>query len=349
MARTCEECGESFETLTRYRLHDCSGSEGERSTDQNEADWEREREQFERQRQKRKQSREKRARRAASTALTSALERAESGDPDAVYTLLGQYERHLSDAASAESYDRYWQLHEGLFDPASSAIEAIVDEEGWPYLLDILEAYWPETAIDLDAYSDPEFQSDYVDTDEYPFVSHVLTGVTGRHTIRTRREREVSAIPAAALEFLLCYHCFGGDNGAWVESMSYGWGIGHPEHPVGENLSVVVEGDYDIWAGAAIEHALHADQYAATALLEDIFEAGIASDPAMLLRGVGAIDRGRYPEEPSDWDWTTVYPEFEANGFDWDPDVKERLRELVVESDLHHYLPDDWTLADIEV
>ena len=78
----------------------------------------------------------------------------------------------------------------------------------------------------------------------------------------------------------------------------------------------LTEGEYDIWASTAIEHAMHADQHAATDLLEDLFAAGIVSDPAQPLRIVGAIDRGYYPDSSDHWDWEALYPESHVDGFD---------------------------------
>jgi len=143
------------------------------------------------------------------------------------------------------------------------------------------------------------------------------------------------------------FHRHPGDTQPWIDSMSYGWGIGHPNHPFEEIIETVVDGEYEIWASTAIEHAMHADQHAATTLLEDLFAADLVSDPAQLLRIVGAIDRGYYPDSSDLWDWETLYPEYQADGFDWDPDVRDRLRAVVVDCGLARQLPDDWSFTDI--
>jgi len=119
-----------------------------------------------------------------------------------------------------------------------------------------------------------------------------------------------------ALGYLMLFHRHPGDTQPWIDSMSYGWGIGHPNHPFEGTITTLVEGEYDIWASTAIEHAMHADQHAATDLLENLFAAGIVSDPAQLLRIVGAIDRGYYPDSSDHWDWEALYPESHVDGFD---------------------------------
>jgi hypothetical protein len=129
--------------------------------------------------------------------------------------------------------------------------------------------------------------------------------------------------------------------------MSYGWGIGHPNHPFEENIKAIEAGEYNIWVGTAIEHAMHADQHAATTLLEEFFEADLVSDPAQLLQAIGGIDR-QYPPDTSDhWDWETLSPEFYEDGFDWDPTVRDRLRTLVVDCGLARQLSADWEFTDI--
>ena len=148
---------------------------------------------------------------------------------------------------------------------------------------------------------------------------------------------------------MLLFHRHPGDESPWIDSMSYGWGIGHPDHPVGENIETLVEGEYDIWASTAIEHAMYADQHAAASLLEDSFEADIVSDPALIIHSLGSIERGRYPDSSEHWDWGALYPEFDDEGVDWDPDVRDRLRAVVEDCGLARELPDDWTFADIVI
>ena len=343
MTRTCGRCGERFETLSRLRLHDCPA---EHSDDEDDtlSVGNKSAEQYERQSRKRRSSRTKRARRAIGTSFETALEAAEAGDSQTVYRMLAQYEQHLENAV--DDRDRYWKLHDGLFEPIADVLESITIEEGWPYLLDIVDAYWPEVQLSLDRYADPTFERYYTDDRWYSHVSHVLTAGTGRLVVRTRLDEGVEAIPATALEFLFLHHEFSGE-GPWVESMPYGWGIGHPSHPFEEHLRTVVAGGYEVWAGSVIGHALHADPHAATDLLEEVFDTEPPDDPAMLLTEAGRIDRGVYPAEPRYWDWESVYPEFTS--FEWDPTVERRLRDLVVESGIDHYLPDGWDLRDVEV
>ncbi|MFC6721565.1 hypothetical protein [Halobacteriaceae bacterium SHR40] len=341
MPHTCDDCSEEFETLTRLRLHDCPAEE---STAHEDA--------FEDRRaeiEKREREAERRVKRAASDDLTDGIEKARQGEEMGVYQTLAQYERHLSEEWGKAEDGDYWGFHRVFFRPAVEGVELIVQREGWSFLLDILDAYWPAVTYDFDTYSEHESfgQAERGDFEEYPHVSHVLAAVTGKQLVRTRRADGVAAVPAEALDYLLLFHRHPGDTQPWIDSMSYGWGIGHPDHSFEDTIETVVDGEYDIWAGTAIEHAMHADQHAATRILEELFAADLVSDPAQLLHCVGKIDRGYYPDSSDHWDWETLYPEFHADGFDWNPGVRDRLRAVVVDCGLAQQLPDDWEFTDI--
>lgn len=344
MAHTCEDCNETFETLTRLRLHDCP-------EDQEAIERKRQKQDEKHDARPRKMRREEElaVKRRVSDELINTLERAADGDPAAVHQTLAQYERHLSEEWNNYEEGEYWGFHRVFFGPAVDGLDRAVLAEGWPYLLDVLDAYWLENSFDFEAY--PEHESfSLEETDEYenfPHVSHVLTTVTGKQMVRTHLSDGVDAIPALALEYQLQFHRHPGDESPWIDSMSYGWGIDHPDHPVRDNIKVLVQGEYEIWAGTAVEYAIHADQYAATALLENLFEEGIVSDPIMLLRPLGSIERGNYPSSSDHWDWETLYPEFDEAGFDWDPSVRDRLRTVVEDSGLAQQLPAEWTFDDI--
>jgi len=131
--------------------------------------------------------------------------------------------------------------------------------------------------------------------------------------LRVFRDTEAKGQPTG--EFL--FHRHPGDTQPWIDWIGYGWGIGHP------------------------------DQHAATTLLEELFAADPVSDPTQLLQIVGAIDRGHYPDSSDHWNWETLYPEYHSDGFDWDFDVRDRLRAVVVDRGLARQLPTDWSFTDI--
>ncbi|QSG07619.1 hypothetical protein [Halapricum desulfuricans] len=341
MPHTCEDCGAEFETLSSLRLHD--GPDDEPTRDD---EW------FEERRAEiRKQRREtaRRVKRNASHELTDAIDQAQRGEEMAVYQALAQYERHLSEEWAKGEDGEYWGFHRVFYGPVVGSLEPFVKREGWSWLLDVLEAYWPDATYDFETY--PEHEdfggAERGDFEEYPHVSHVLATVTGKQLVRTRRADGVRAAPADALDYLLEFHRHPGDQHPWIDSMSYGWGIGHPDHPFEDTIETLVDGEYEIWVSTAIEHAMHADQHAATDLVEALFAAGIVTDPAQILHLLGRIDDGYPPDTSDHWDWGSLLPEFHADGFDWDPVVRDRLRAVVVDCGLARQLPDDWEFTDI--
>ena len=225
MARECGDCGESFGTLSALRLHDCPADE-----DADGDDWEREVEEHMAEIRRREREGDRMAERAASSEFTEALDAAGADDTGAVHRALAQYERHLATewAKSDDSDDRcYWGFHRVFEEPAVSALDEAVVAEGWPFLLDVLEAYWPTVSQDIEGYPDApdDRRLDRDGYDEYPHVGHVLTLVTGRQLVRTRRLEDVDGIPAQALEFQRYFHRHPSDNGPWLRSLAAESGV----------------------------------------------------------------------------------------------------------------------------
>lgn len=340
MAHTCDDCDEQFGTLSALRLHDCAADTG---SDDAELD-----EHLEEVRRLQREE-DSAARRKASDTFVDALDRAQDGDHGAVHRALALYEQHLTVEWRTEE-DHYWGFQRAFWGRTVEALDGAVAAQGWPFLLDVLDAYWPEVTFDAthtDGDSATARQTDYNDFEDYAHVSHVLTTVTGMWLVRTRRTEGLGHVPVEALDFLRLFHAHPDETGAWVDSAGYGWGIGHPDHPVDDSLERMTADGFEIWASSAIEHALHADQYAAVTLLEDLFAAGVVPDPWLFLRAPGSLDRGDYPGTSDHWDWEAIYPEFADGEFDWDPTVRDRLRALAEDTGVVAELPPDWTLGDI--
>lgn len=311
MSHECAGCGETFDTLTEKRLHDCSGGTAD----------------------------------AASTPtgdehgeeLATFRERVADGEFDALYGALATFE--AAQDAAGEDPDAYRELFREYFEPFADGLDRFAREEGWSVLAEFVEAYHPRTA------------------ETFPHVSPVIENAVGRFVIRTRLEDGVAAIPGEALAYLRAIPSArpSGADAAFEEAGTYGWGIGHPEEPVADHLHEAAE-EHRFWVSTALEAAFHADQAAAADLLariatdDDIeFRVQHAILPLdatrFFLASAAAPDAGHDSGIPRYWDWQAAYD----YTFRWDPDVRDRIRDLARETGAAEELPADWEIADLAI
>jgi hypothetical protein len=331
MPHECDDCGASFETLTRLRLHDCGDAQSEtpvgsadlehsQSTGSSPAD----------------------ERNRSVTELDSLLDRFSDGDRDALHDAVVEFESALSAALEeddgGETYrDVFWRYHERMSDALDEAARAT----GWSLLEEVIDAYDPTA------------------DDELPLVTPTIANAVGRNLIRTRVTDGVSAIPVAALEYLDAVAVTAPETAdiAREEVHAYGWGIGHPEHSVADRLHARTSGDI-FSVTPTLEHAFYADQYAAVDLLEALVRDESIDEtfsrPARddlpyrryLLDCVYGLQTDDYwPGMPRYYDW---HEEFDYT-FELDDTVEQRVRDLVAETGFDATLPNDWTLRDLGI
>lgn len=330
MSHECTGCGQSFETLTRLRLHDChSSGETTPSTVSDQEDTG-----------------------ASDTAdssdsvrveqLETQLARAEDGEFDVLHRAVATYEAALGTAHESDSADQYRDISRAYRRQLTAALDNATQAEGWEFLAGLLDAYHPETA------------------DEFPHVTTILQNVTGRYLIRTRLSDGVDALPATALAFYsaILDKLEGNGYDFVTEGVHpYGWGIGHPDHPVADTIHDHASTDIFV-VNPLLEHAFYADQHEAMTLLEriandDSVQREIPARPGerrsatrYLLDSVaGAASDELWPTVPRYWEFQDAL-EFE---FELDAAVEQRVRDLVTEKGLDADLPDDWELDDLLV
>lgn len=161
--------------------------------------------------------------------------------------LLAQFEQDLNRALEyGDGGNRFRDVFWTYYDPIAEVLDTVARAEGWPVLLDLIDAY------------DPRAQ------DAIPIGSAPLTNAVARSLIRTRLTQDVSAISADTLSYLSAIPRLDNEEAesTWEESMHYGWAIGHPDHLVANTIRDLVLVDV-IWASAAAYRALYADQHAA--------------------------------------------------------------------------------------
>lgn len=331
MNHVCESCGETFETLTALRVHDCGAIPSDSSKDWDDIraksiDW------FARRQESRNRKRRQRAKRITGGELDDAIDRANTGDSASALTALAQLEQELEAALERnDGGDTYRDVYWAYYEPTAEALNTVARDQGWSFLLDVASAYDPR------------------DDGEIPIVGDPVTNVIARGVIRTRLTDDIANVPTAALEFLESIPKFDDGQGdiAWEESMHYGWAIGHPNHDITETILGTVQTD-EIWASGAAIRALYADQHAAVDLYADLLRALPWEDRPLALDDLAHIaDEDEQRWFPQYWD---VKTEFDRDlGFEFDESVERQLRTVVEDLDLVENLSDDWMFADLEV
>ncbi|MFT4890659.1 MAG: hypothetical protein ACI9YT_001577 [Halobacteriales archaeon] len=278
-------------------------------------------------RQQRNREREKRGLEAASETLKTNLETAAQGDVGAAFEMVANYERELRKYHDDEDYDTYRGVLWAFYEPAASALDEVATREGWGFLADLIDAYPRESPADE------------------PLASPVIENAVGRHLVRTRLRDGVGAIPAEALSYLGSFCGPTGDISG-EESFTYGWGIGHPEHSVANQLQDVVTEEL-FWVRGVLPHTFYADQHAAVDVLEALLtDERIDYEDRYLLASILAdVDRDSAPKIPRYWD---MYEELDYR-FEFDETAKTRLRNAIEAEGFHRRLGEDWAFSDMEV
>lgn len=325
MSHECEDCGQAFGTLSELRLHDCPVNESENNNEATHNET------------------VPAGTEAGSSAVTireldDLLATIRDGGSGALYQAVAVYETQLATAQDSGESDRYQALSRKYREPLITALDDATQSEGWGFLAEFIDAYHPATA------------------DGFPHVTTILQNVTGRYLIRTRVLDGVEAIPVTAVAFFsaILEEVDKGGYGYITEGLHpFGWGIGHPKHPVAEEIQHHATTDIFV-VTAMLEHAVYADQHLALDLLERMVHddaiqyttphrTGQISEVRHLLDAPAGAVSDFSPTIPRYWDW-----EAELNyQFELDADVEQRIREIVIGEGLDSDLPTDWELTDL--
>jgi hypothetical protein len=329
MPHECDACGETFNTLSRLRLHDCPTNEPDDLDPLSSSDafLDSISDTLDANMQQRSSERRKRGLEAASDALKTTLEEAAQGDVDVAFELIGRYERELREYHDREDYDTYRGILWAFYEPAAAALDEIATREGWDFLTEVIDAYPRES------------------TAEEPLASPVIENAVGRHVIRTRLEDGVAAIPVEALVYLGSFWESIGDVSG-EESLTYGWGIDHPEYSVADHVQEVITEEL-FWVRGVLPHTFYADQHAAADLLDALLtDERIDYEDRYLLASILAkVDHDSTPKIPRYWD---LHEGLDYR-FEFDEAVRSRLRETIEAEDFHRRLGEDWSFSDMEV
>jgi hypothetical protein len=326
MSHECDDCGEAFETLSRLRLHDCSTDEsleGSSLAQTNERNHEHIAE---------------RPDGEGIGELDDLLATIHNGDATVLHQAVATYETQLMSAHESGNSDRYRSISRAYRVELITALDDATQTDGFAFLAEFLDAYHPETA------------------DDFPHVTTILQNVSSRYLIRTRLSDGVEAVPVPILEFFSSIlDQVGGDGYDFINEglHAYGWGIGHPDHSVADDIFDHASTDIFV-VNPMLEHAFYADQQLAIDLLERIVRddsvqhtitqpRGEVSETRYLLDAPAGAVSDFDPMIPRYWEWQE-----ELNyEFELDDDVEQRIRQLVAEHGIDDDLPSDWEIADL--
>lgn len=340
MSYECEDCGASFDTLSRLRLHSCPPDQPANTTGSDE-DGISEEPTFEESGLSREEL--EREYPAVVGDLPDLYGDAREGDVSALYRALAQYDRMLTKVARGDAPGGEDLLHDlqfAYYEPFAAGLDTAAQSAGWDVLVEFATAY------------DPREQ------DEFPEVGHVIANAIGRSVIRTRRDNGVDMIPADALAFLGAIPEYVDEfHVAYEESYTYGWGIGHPDHSVADHLLALAQNEPK-FVKITLNTAFYVDQYAALDAFEAIVtDEDIASNTRSTLgmetdlvefyfQAVADLEMEELlgPHAPPYWDEDDTLPRV----IDVDLDVKQRIRELAHETCVADSLSSDWALEDLE-
>lgn len=329
MSYECEECGASFDTLSRLRLHDCSPEPSDDSSVDSPPPGDTGPE-------------------PAAVAneypelvgdLLSLVEDATDDDLPALYRAVAEYETALEEAPTNDglgSADAHHEILFAYYEPLADALDGAAQANGWDVLVEFVDAY------------DPREQ------DKLPEVAHVIANAVGRNLVRARLSEGIETVPPDALAYLGVIPEYVDEFAvAFEEAYTYGWGIGHPEHSVRDQLRTLADTEHK-WVSITLNTAFYADQHTAI----DVFQEIVTDVSGTIERMTYEVDAPRYyfgaisdlerdflsPHVPIYWEW-----EDELDySFELDPDVKQQIRQLAHETGVAEDLRADWSLPDLD-
>jgi len=273
--------------------------------------------------------------------LPSLVDEAATGDVPTLHRAIAEYERVLTTVtegnATSGGYS-YTEFQFVYYEPLAEGLDAAAKTGGWDVLVEFTDAY------------NPHEQSGF------PEVGHVIANALGRSIIHARQNANVDSIPLDALEFLGAIPTLVDKHHiAYEESYTYGWGIGHPDHSVGDHLIALAE-DEPKFVKIALNTAFYVDQHAALAVFDTLVtDEDISGTYSTILSETDLTEF--YFKALADLETEELLGPhapwyYEDDDFphvvDFDPNVKQRIRELADETGITDNLSSDWSLQDLE-
>ena len=234
-----------------------------------------------------------------------------------LYSVFEEYQRELKDSLKKSPKGRLFRYLEGkLCEKISDILFEFSQEEGWSFVMELIDTYGPENEDVIDNVP--------------------IEDVVSRMIILTRTEDGVENIPVEALEYLATF--YDAPDIEWETSFSLGCGFDHPEFDFEGLIEEMIEKDEVIWANAVLERAFYADQKKAVHVLIEFLKRDDISnkDKMTLTQSITFFTDERWGERetsPRYWDWKEAIGQ---ESFEWDQEVERSLKEVIEEELAYH-------------
>ncbi|MFO7991094.1 MAG: hypothetical protein R6U61_02230 [Thermoplasmata archaeon] len=238
-----------------------------------------------------------------------------------LFTVMDEYQMRLNESMTLDPKGNLFRKIEGqVCEKISNKFFEYAQEEGWPFVLNLIKKYGPKN----------EDVIDNVPIEE----------ITGRMIVLTRWEEGVEKIPVKALEYLTTFH--DAPDMEWETSFSCGFGFDHPDFDFKETIEKSVKKGESIWASGILERAFYADQKKAAPILIEFLKRDDISkrDKMALVQAITFFTDHKgwnSPDKPPKyWNWKEAV---DYGRFEWNEEVKRSLKEAI-EEELAEYIED---------
>jgi hypothetical protein len=310
MSHTCEDCGETFNTLSRLRLHDCSPDDTPAAAVGNDSNIEQ---------------------------LDELLADIENDDIDALHQAMAIYETQQATAHEQENNDQYQEISRTYREPLITALDDATQARGWTFLDEFIDAYHPKTADDFP----------HVTTILQNVTSRFLIRVRVTDTVETIPVEALEYFDAILNKVESEYgyikeglHPYGWGIGHPEHSVADRIHAHATEDIFVVNPMLEHAFYADQYAAMdLLERMIHDDA------IQHTFQhpSGELTEVRHLLDAPAGAASDFWPTIPRYWDW---HEEVEYD-FELADEIEQRIRSLVQEHGLDKDLPNNWEITDL--
>ena len=307
MRHECGDCGATFETLSKLRLHDCSGDDTAGSPQ------------------------------AGPVELDAPVDAASDGDVSALHRAVATYDAELRAALERDDGgETYRDLFWGYYEPLANGLDAAAREGGWDVLAEFVDAYDPAADEEGVPPASPVVENG---VGRFVIRTRLRDGVAAipvpalgyLRSIPRHTDADVPREESFAFGWGVGHpdHDVAGEI-VDAAATDFTWVSGTLERAFYADQSAAAD---------LLERLVTDDAIAFTVPHPQ----GDVDSARFFLDTVAGPEFEQSMRLPRYWDWQA---EFDYT-FEWDRSVEQRIRTLVEETGVAESLPSDWTFEDL--